>query len=354
MMEVFDSSTIAAVSTPNGRGGIAVIRVSGHEAISVSEKVFIPVSGKKLSEVKSLTAVYGTVVSDGAAVDDGIAVVFRAPHSYTGENVVEISVHGGILLTETVLAAVFSAGAEPAGPGEFTKRAFLNGKIDLNGAEAVADVIDAVSRDGIILARSNINGTLSRKISKIASNITDLLADAYVTSDYPDEDLSDISDDDFISRASGIKNDVRSLLSSYSSGRAVTEGIKTAIVGTPNSGKSSLLNSLCGKDRAIVTDIPGTTRDTIEETVVAGRAVLRLADTAGIRETDDTVEKIGVERAKLAASDAELILCVVDGSRPLADDDLVMLDWLGKLSAGSDKKVVAVVNKKDLNSFNMP
>ena len=354
MIKSYDLSTVAAVSTPRGKGGIAVIRVSGPDAVSVSEKVFFPKSGKTLSEIESGRAVYGSVFSEGKAVDDGIAVIFRAPRSYTCEDTVEISIHGGLLVTSTVLSALFSAGAEPAGPGEFTKRAFLNGRVDLTGAEAVADVIDAVSRDGLLLARSHIEGSLSRKISGTADRITDLLAEAYVTADYPDEDLSELSDGEFIRRAELIRDDLDALLSTYSSGKAVTEGIPAAIVGVPNSGKSSLLNCLSGSERAIVTDVPGTTRDTIDETIVAGRAVLRLTDTAGIRETDDEVEKIGVSRAKRAARDAELIICVIDGSRHVSDEDLRLFDWLGELKAGSGKTVIAVVNKKDSASFSVP
>ncbi len=349
----FDS-TVAAISTPRGKGGIAVLRISGPDAVSVTEKVFFPKSGAPISSVESAKSVFGTVYSDGKPVDDCLATVFRSPHSYTGEDVVEISVHGGILLTETVLTALLSAGAKPAGPGEFTKRAYLNGKIDLTSAEAVADAIDSVSYDGLLLSRSQINGTLSRRISCISEMITDLLAEAYVSADYPDEDLSSISDEDFKSKVKKICSEIDDLSSTYISGRAVTEGIKTAIIGAPNAGKSSLLNRLAGFDRAIVTDIPGTTRDTLEETVTAGHAVLRLTDTAGIRAPIDQIERIGIERAKKAADESELIILVIDGSSDPDAPDAELINWLADLKEKNRKTLVAAVNKLDKEGYHVP
>ena len=293
------NTTVAAVSTPYGRGGIAVIRISGEDALKVAERVFVPASGTPLSECASNYSVYGNIFSlknsigtEKEKIDDGMATVFRAPRSYTGEDTVEISCHGGILLTEKVLSSVFFAGASPAGPGEFTQRAFLNGKLDLSEAEAVIGLIDAESEARLKLSASHASGVLKRRMDSIYNDVKTLLSSVYVGLDYPEEDLEEVTDGEFLDSLKRIYAELCKTADTYREGKAVSEGIKTALIGKPNTGKSSLLNALLGEKRAIVTAIPGTTRDIIEEKITVGKILLRLSDTAGIRESDDEVEKI--------------------------------------------------------------
>ena len=338
------NNTVAAISTPHGRGGIALIRISGDEAVTVADKVFYPSSGKKLSELPPRYSAYGRIIKDGEAIDDGIAVVFRAPNSYTGEDVAEITCHGGILLASSVLEAVFTAGAEPAGKGEFTKRAFLSGKLSLTEAEGIIDLIDAKSEEAIKLAKSHVDGVLSSKIDGLYGRMRDLLSQIYVYADYPDEDLTDVGPEEMKDILSGISGELEKLASSYDLGRAVSEGIPTVICGKPNTGKSSVLNLILGRDRAIVSDIPGTTRDTLEETFPLGKVMLKLTDTAGIRSSDDEIEKIGVGRAKKAIEEAGLILAVFDVSEGLGKEDREVIE----LISASDAAKIAVLNKADL------
>ncbi len=340
------NTTIAAVSTPYGKGGIAVIRISGDCAVQVAEKMFFPVSGSLLGSVEAGRAYYGKIVSKGMVIDDGIAVVYRAPRSYTGEDTVEISCHGGILLTERVLEAAFSCGAEPARRGEFTQRAFTNGKLDLTEAEAVIGLIDAESDEKLRLSVSHANGVLKRRTEEIYREIVALLSSVYVKTDYPEEDLAELGAEEIAERLGAVSEKLSDTLKTYRHGKAVSDGVKTAIVGKPNAGKSSLLNRLCGEERAIVTSKAGTTRDVIEEKVQAGRITLRLWDTAGIREGGDEIEKIGIEKAKRKIKEAELIIGVFDISgEPDKEDDGIVRILRSAVDRGVP--VIAVLNKDD-------
>ncbi len=344
------SDTIAAISTPHGKGGIAVIRISGSEAVSISEEVFRPKCGKPLSAIASGNVAYGDIFSGNCIIDDGIATVFRAPHSFTGEDTVEISCHGGIILTQTVLEALLLAGARPAEAGEFTKRAFLSGKISLTRAEAVINLIDAESKEKVRLSALQSNGVLSREISRLISKIGDAISSVYAYIDYPDEDLTDMTVSELSEVAKEIIGDLVSLKDSYRMGHAICEGIPTVIIGKPNTGKSSVLNRILGTDRAIVTSIAGTTRDTVEETVTVGKVLLRLCDTAGIRQTDDEVEMIGVARSKDKLIKSELVLAVFDGGAPQTNEDREIINEIVSLR----KPVIALLNKADLCSSVKP
>ena len=340
--------TIAAVSTPYGKGGIAVLRVSGEDAISVASRVFEPKSGKTLDEIASSRAVYGNIfeVKDGEKlqIDDGIAVCFRAPNSFTGEDTVELSCHGGVLVTQKVLSALLMAGARMALPGEFTKRSFINGKMSLTSAEALGDLLEAQTDEQIKLARSGMRGVLSGEVGEIYSSLCNVLAAIYAHIDYPDEDLADISHEEALAVARENLYRLQKLSRTYSTGRAVMGGIPTVILGRTNAGKSSLYNRIVGRDAAIVTDIEGTTRDVLTETAKLGRVVLRLSDTAGLRESGDVVEKIGIDRARQAAESAELVLAVFDGSRVPDERDVDFVEYLQTISGAK----VAIVNKSDL------
>lgn len=340
------TDTIAAISTPYGKGGIAVIRISGGEAIEVASRVFRPASGKQLTDIEGGRIIYGAICEPlgGRAIDDGMAAVMRAPHSYTGEDTVELSCHGGVLLTEKVLGAVFSAGARPAEAGEFTRRAFVAGKLSLTEAEAVINLIDAESEEMLRLARSHTAGRLTAKLDEYYRSLCDLVSSAYVYADYPDEDLADLSADEMREALKALIADMSALSDTYRVGHAICEGIQTVIVGRPNTGKSSLLNRLLGRDRAIVSDIAGTTRDTIEEKVQVGKVTLRLVDTAGLRESDDKIEQIGVERSYAALGEAELVLAVFDGAQALTDEERQLIDKL----AGYPVPKLALVNKSDI------
>ncbi len=347
MSDIF-TSTVAALSTARGKAGIAVIRVTGAECFDIVSKVFVPKSGKALKDYVSHTAVFGDMLYEGDVVDSGLCTVFFAPNSYTGEDTAEISCHGNDLCVSLILSSLYAAGAVPAGPGEFTRRAFSNGKLTLSQAEAVAELIDAQSTAALRLSSAKVSGKLSREISDISNSLTNILASVYAFIDYPDEDLTDMSKDEMREALSKAKERLHKLCKSYNSGRAVSCGINTAIVGLPNSGKSSLLNMLTDSDRAIVTDIAGTTRDIITEKVTLGNITLKLSDTAGIRQTDDAVEKIGVERAYDALREAELVLAVIDGAAPLCDGEKEIIQ---KLSEETEKNVILVINKNDISEM---
>lgn len=335
------SRTIAAVSTPHGVGGIAVIRISGDDAVAVADRVFC--GKKKLADCDTHTVHYGFVKNEkGEKLDEVLATVMRAPRTFTREDVVEISAHGGIASSRAVLDALIKAGAYTAQAGEFTRRAFLNGRLDLAQAEAVIDIINAENELAERNALSQLQGTLSQEIKSMRSKLVHLAARLQVTIDYPDEDLEDITPEEVRETAYACMKTSDRLLNSADSGKIVRNGIKTAIVGKPNVGKSSLLNSLAREERAIVTDIAGTTRDVIEEYVSLNGIPLVLIDTAGIRETDDTVEKIGVEKSRNSIKAADLVIVMIDGSSFFDDEDMEVL------RATKDKKRIVLINKTDL------
>ena len=340
--------TIAALATAGGKGGIAVIRLSGDDSIEIASKVFKPFKFD-ICDAKSNMQVYGEIVdSKGMRIDTGLATVFRAPHSYTGENTVEISCHGSPVGVSLILTALFENGAEHALPGEYTKRAFVNGKLDLTQAEAVGELIDAESTAAHKLFSAQLSGSVGKLVREQAEEITTLLASVYAYIDYPDEDMTDIPEDQLRERLLKIKNKLSKLTNSYSTGLAITEGVKSAIVGLPNTGKSSLLNMLLGFDRAIVTDIAGTTRDVVTESVIVGDIKLCLSDTAGLHETDDTVEKIGVERSKTALKESSLVFGVFDVSEDIREDEKEIAELL--VDNKENKNIIIVLNKCDKNT----
>ncbi len=334
--------TIAAVATPNAAGGLSVIRISGENAVEIADKVFKPSFRRSLSELSGYTAAYGKVVCGGEEIDEAVATVFLAPRSYTGENVVEISCHGGIYITRRVLRAVISAGARAADAGEFTKRAVLNGRLTLTQAEAVIDLINANSKSSARAAKNALDGALYKKISAVISLLTDISGNLAAWADFPEEGLEELELSGLRGQLSECEAALGELLSSYDAGRLIKNGVVTAIVGKPNVGKSTLMNLLSGCEKSIVTDIAGTTRDVVEESVLLGDIVLRLSDTAGIRETSDAVESVGVELAKKRLDSSDLVLAVFDGSEELSDEDRQLIESL------KDRPCVAVINKSDL------
>lgn len=337
------SNTIAAIATPIATGGIGMIRISGSDAQLIADKVFISHGGKKLGDIDGYRALYGYVCdSTGAKTDECVALNFLAPKSFTGENVVELSCHGGIFIMKKILSAVYSAGARPAQPGEFTKRAFLNGKMDLAQAESVMDIISAQGEQSARAALSVKDGVLSGKISAISDALINLSAHLAAWADYPDDDIPQVDDDMLKSRMNSAKNELTKLLETFNSGRVYREGVNTVIAGKPNAGKSTLMNLLAGCERSIVTSYAGTTRDVVEESIMLGDIPLRLADTAGIRETDDPVEMIGVDLARQRVKSAQLVLAVFDSSGSLTADDLQLIEDIKGIPA------IAVINKTDL------
>lgn len=342
------NDTIAAVSTPRGKGGVALIRVSGEEAIEVCERVFVPKNKKRLCETESCRAVYGDIFGCRAAgererIDDGLAVVFRAPRSFTGEDTVEITCHGGLLVTEEVLSAVLAAGARAAEAGEFTRRAFVSGKLTLSEAEALGGLLEAKTHAALLLSRSGLDGRLSDATGKIYGELLAVVSALYAAIDYPEEDLSEVPRAEACERISALRERVLALADTYRSGHAVAEGIPTVICGKPNVGKSSLFNQLVGKDAAIVTELAGTTRDILEQTAAVGSVTLRLFDTAGLHESEDRVEQIGIARAREALEGAELVLAVFDASKPLDREDRELL----RLLANKACTKLAILNKCD-------
>ncbi len=339
-----DNKTIAAISTAQGEGGVGVIRISGSDSAVIADRVFKNINSKKLVDMKGYTAAYGKIIYNNEELDEAVALVFKAPHSYTGEDVVELSCHGGVYITKQVLRAVLDAGAVPAEAGEFTKRAFLNGKIDLTEAEAVIDIITAKSRSAARSAMCVKDGALRKRISLVKDDLLSLTAHLSAWADYPEEDIADVDDEMILSTCDKAIAELDDLLSTYDIGQAVKEGIDTVIAGRPNVGKSTLMNLLSGSEKSIVTDIPGTTRDVVENTVVVGDVILRLSDTAGLRNTDDAVEKIGVDRAKKRLEQCGLLLAVFDNSQTLDEDDFKLLEL------SEEVPTIAIINKTDLDN----
>lgn len=337
-----DNTTIAAISTAQGQGGIGIIRISGDNAINLADKVFKKISGDLLINAQGYTAHFGHIYYNNDKVDECVATVFRSPHSYTGEDVVELSCHGGVFITKTVLRAVLDCGAILAEPGEFTKRAFLNGKLDLTEAEAVMDLISAKSNAAAKSALNVHEGALSKKINEIKTELVNHAAHLCAWADYPEEDIEEVEFESLKTALCKNNDKLDKLLSDYDRGRAIREGIDTVIIGRPNVGKSTLMNLITGYDKSIVTDIAGTTRDIVEETAIVRDITLHLSDTAGIRDADNQIEKIGVDKAKRRLSTAELVIAVFDASSTLTDDDISLLDDLKNVNC------IAVINKEDL------
>lgn len=338
-----DLSSIAAISTPLGTGGVGIIRISGKNATEIADRIFVSVNGKKLSSSKGYRAYFGRIFDGETAVDEVVCLVFRAPHSYTGEDVVEINCHGGVVLLKKILRLVLQNGAQAAAPGEFTKRAFLNGKLDLSEAESVMTLISAQGEQGANAAFNQLEGSLSRKIEKINSSLLSLAAHIAAWVDYPDDEIEELGNNELYSTIYNAHLELCALLSNFDSGMAVTNGVEAAIVGKPNVGKSTLMNLLTGYDRSIVTEIEGTTRDVVEETVNLNGCILRISDTAGMRETGDIVEKLGVERSRKKLERAAIVFAVFDLSKPLSDEDKELIDEC------KDKNVIPIVNKTDLD-----
>ena len=335
--------TIAAISTGLAPGGIGIVRISGSDARAVADRVFRGISGRKIAEMKGYTAQLGGVFSrEGEKLDDAVALVFAAPKSYTGEDVVELSCHGGLYVTKRLLREVLRAGASPAEPGEFTRRAFLNGKMDLTQAEAVMGLIGAQGEQSARTAEAGSSGLLSKKINGVRDELTALAAHLAAWADFPEEDVPVLEQTELARSLEHMEEMLAALLATFDTGKIFREGVDTVIAGRPNTGKSTLMNLLTGQERSIVTQYAGTTRDIVEDTVQLGGIPLRLADTAGLRTTDDPVEKIGVSAAEKRLRTAQLVLAVFDASETLSGEDL---SWISTLDPA---RTVAVVNKTDL------
>ena len=338
------ADTIAAIATGTQVSAIGIIRLSGDETFRVIDRLFFPYSGKKMSESADRRLIFGELRDRGSELlDVCLCTISRAPHSYTGENTAELQCHGSPTVLRAALDELFALGARQAAPGEFTKRAFLNGRMELCAAEAVADIIDAETVECAKNAAGQLSGAISRKVDGIYSALTDISSHYHAVLDYPDEDIEDFQLESYEGSLTSALTELERLLQSHERGKLMTGGIPAAIAGRPNAGKSSLLNALLGYDRAIVTAIPGTTRDTIEEKLRIGRLTLRLIDTAGIRDTDDEVERLGVERSRAAMSKAELVIAVVDGSGEITDEDREVI-----AQAEAAPKGIVVLSKRDI------
>ena len=338
------TDTITAISTPLGEGGVGAVRISGENAFEIAKEVFKSKNNKDLSKMQGYTAAFGKVYDGEELLDDAVALVFRAPKSYTGEDTVEISVHGGTHLIRRVLRSVINAGARLAEGGEFTKRAFLNGKMSLTEAESVMNLISAKSDRALNIATKNKEGALSKKIKNMTDKLLYLVSEISVYSDFPEDETLCISEEDFLVSLREIYANLETLVGDYDKGKLIIEGINTVIVGSPNAGKSTLMNLLSKTKRSIVTSIAGTTRDVVEQTAKVGDYTLLLADTAGIHETNDEVEQIGIEQAILRLETADLCLAVFDTSVPATGDDKALIEKT------KNKPTLLVLNKNDLIS----
>lgn len=337
-----EENTIAAIATARGQAGVGIIKISGSEATEIADKVFKSARGEKIKDLEGYRALYGRVYDQDECLDEVIVLFFKSPNSYTGEDVVEIQCHGGIYITEKILKVVLENGAKLASPGEFTQRAYLNGKLDLTEAEAVMDIISAQGKKAAKAALLARDGALSKKVAEIKSSLLEIAAHLSVYSDYPDEDIPSLKNDKLQENLKSIYDDLEKLLGTYDSGRVIKEGIDTVIAGKPNVGKSTLMNYLAGHDKSIVTDIPGTTRDIVEETINLGDVTLNISDTAGIRQTDDPVELIGVKKAKDKLKTADLVLVIFDLSREFSTEDKCLVENINKSNS------IAIFNKSDL------
>lgn len=335
-------STIAAISTAQGQGGIGVIRVSGEDSFTIVDKIFKSVSGKKIMDIKGYTALFGHIYNNEEVLDEAVVLKYVAPKSFTGENVVEISCHGGMYITKEVLNAVIMSGASLAEPGEFTKRAYLNGKMDLTEAESVMDIISAKSKSAARAALFVKDGALFKKSQQVKQLLLDKAAHLSAWADYPEEDIPEVTEDSIMEAIEESISILEKLLSTYDMGQVVKEGIDTVIAGRPNAGKSTLMNLLVGREKSIVTNIAGTTRDVVEDTVLVGNVMLNLSDTAGIRDTDNEIEKIGVQKTFDKIKGAGLVIALFDNNEELNSEDI---DLINKIK---DMPCIAVINKIDL------
>jgi len=342
MPKINIDDTIAAIATPIGEGGIGIIRISGPGSITVSDKLFKAKSGKRLSEAKPASVILGHIVQDGETIDEVLVTLFKAPKSYTGEDIIEISSHGGIVVTRKILDLIYHQAVRAAEPGEFTQRAFLNGRLDLTQAEAVLDVIQAKTDASLAVAQGQLQGSLSGKVKSIKDKLMQVFAHIEAFVDYPQEDLEVYSQTETRDKLEAVKQEINNLLASYQKGEIIREGILAVIVGRPNVGKSSLLNALLDRDRAIVSDVPGTTRDTLEEMIELEGVLFRVCDTAGLGDFDNKVDALSVERTKKYLEQGQLFLWMLDGSEVLTEEDKKVYELV------KDKNVIPVLNKSDL------
>lgn len=342
-------STIAAISTAPAIGGIGIVRMSGEKCFDILEKIFVQKNPQKIENIKGYTIKYGKIIdtSNNKVIDEVLVSYFKCPKSYTAENMCEINSHGGIIVLRKILEMCLINGAKLAEPGEFTKRAFLNGRIDLTQAEAIIDIINAKSSREAQESANQIEGFLSKKIHEIRKKIIDLMVDIEANIDYPEYDIEEVSNNSAREKLEEVENELVKLSKSFESGKILKEGIKIAIIGSPNAGKSSLLNAILKEERAIVTDIAGTTRDIIEEQVIIGGIPFKIIDTAGIRDAENKIEQIGIEKSKKAAKNSDVIIAVFDNSKELNSEDKEILELL------KEKKSVIVLNKMDLISCDL-